>query len=416
MRKLFGTCKLATPRVSCRGLCATAVGLSVLAIAGAAGPVITKNGGPSSRSGMAASAEAEKRAAGLRSFEFYLTATSHSDLIDQYGGVDPVRTQDLSDTPYRNDIIDIAGWKLGRYRRQGPHLIAMQNPNLSQHMTKIEEHVATLVPVGYEGLVVIDYEPWWALWERTPNEPSTEAVDAYDSDYKDDWREYIRENRLYLLDGLTPDEQEDVYKRTYEAFVRTFLLATYYKCKQLRPRAQWSFYNYPQVLIHSDLTPYGVQGYGDLTHRASKLNDEIAWYFEAVDFVSPRIYPSRRVPETWIPSERQPGEISPRVHETWLSSMVRESVRLAKGKPVYPYHSPIFYTTHPFAREPVSRYQHEEVYRILSEAGADGVIIWHAVPDQERLDKWNQLWEDELKPAGINSDRAINGGAAGSGS
>jgi hypothetical protein len=412
MATKFGLCKIAARLGGGRRVLAIGVGLSVLAIAGAAGPVITKNGAPKS-SRMAASAEAEKAAAGIRSFEFYLTATANDPLIRQYGGVDPVRTEDLGGTPYRNDVIDIAGWKLGRYRRQGPHLIALQTPNLSEHMRELELHVPKMVPEGFAGLVVIDYEPWWALWERTPNNPSTDAVDAYDSDYKDDWRDYIRENRTYLLDGLSADEQEAVFKRTYESFVRTFLLATYYKCKQLRPRAQWGYYNYPQVLIHSDLTPHGVQGYGDLTHRASQLNDETSWFYDVVDFVSPRIYPSRRVPENWVPAERQPGEISPRVHETWLASMVRESTRLAKGKPVYPYHSPIFYTTQPFDQEPVSRYQHEEVYRILAENGAAGVIIWHAVQDQERLDTWNQLWENELKPAGINSDRAINGGGSG---
>ncbi|NEO88719.1 MAG: hypothetical protein F6J87_31515, partial [Spirulina sp. SIO3F2] len=205
-----------------------------------------------------------------------------------------------------------------------------------------------------------------------------------------------------------------VYKRTYEAFVRTFLLATYYKCKQLRPRAQWTFYNYPQVLINSDLTPRGVKGYGDLSHEASRLNDEIQWYFDTVDAVVPRIYPTLKLIENWPPDERLPGEISPAIHEAWLSSMVRESVRLAKGKPVYPMHSAIFFTSFPFEREPVERHQHEEVYRILAENGASGVIVWHGVRNRDELALWHQLWENELKPAGINSDSAINGTGSGS--
>lgn len=402
---LFGIRKaLAGPKLALR---TSAVGcvLSVLLIAGAADPVSTWKG---------RAPRLESKPAGERNFEFYLTATANDPLIDQYGGIDPVRTTDLRGSPYRKDIIDIAGWKLGRYRRQGPHLIALQNSNLSKHMQELSQHVPKYVPVDFTGLVVIDYEPWWALWERTPNSPSSAAFDVRDGDYKDDWRDYIREHRTYLLDGLSPDEQEDIFQLTYESFVRTFLLATYYKCKSLRPRAQWSFYNYPQVLIHSDLTPYGVQGYGDLTHRASQLNDEMAWFYEVVDFVTPRVYPSRKVPEVWNPAERQPGEISKSVHEAWLSSMVRESVRLANGKPVYPYHSPIFYTTQPFDNEPVSQYQHEEVYRVLAENGASGVIVWHAVQDQARLDLWRDIWENQLKPAGVNADRAINGSSGGS--
>lgn len=374
--------------------------LSVLAVTGAAGPVVSLSG---------SSKKATSERAGAGDFEFYLSLTANRPLRDELGR-DPFENLDLSDNPYSRNTIDISGWKLARYRRQGPHLIAMQNQNLAEHMAELEKHVPQLVPVGFDGVIIIDYEPYWALWERTPNNASSDAFDAFDSDYKDDWRDYIREFRTYLLDGLNPDEQEEIYKITYEAFMRTFLLATYYKCKALRPRAQWGYYNYPQVLISSDLTPPGVQGYGDLTHYASQLNDQMDWFYEAVDFVSPRIYPSRKVPEVYIPDEVGPGEIRRQVHERWLSSMVRESVRLAKGKPVYPYHSPIFYSNHPFEREAVERFQHEEVYRICAENGAAGVIVWHAVGSRFELTQWDELWENELKPAGVNADRAINGG------
>lgn len=401
---LIGKSSVLTPAQVLRGVFVATVGLAVLAISSASGPVVTLNG----------KAPAPLAGAETTDFQFRLVAFGTDPLVDEFHGIDPVRTTDLEGTPYNQEVIDIPGWRLGRYRRQGPHLMATENPNLSLHMAELERDVPKVVPVDFTGLVVIDYEPWWALWERTPNKDSTGAVDALDGDYKDDWKDYVRSQRAYLLEGLSPEWEEHVYKRTYEAFVRTFLLATYYKCKQLRPRAQWSFYNYPQVLINSDLTGGGVKGYGDLSHQASRLNDEIQWFFDAVDFVSPRIYPVLKVPEQWPPAERLTGEISPSVHEAWLSSMIRESVRLGKGKPVYPMHAAIFFSPHPFALEPVSRYQHEEVYRILAENGAAGVIIWHAVRDREELTLWNQLWENELKPAGINSDRAINGPRGGS--
>ena len=284
----------------------------------------------------------------------------------------------------------------------------MRNPNLSLHMEALEQDVVDLVPVDFTGLVIIDYEGWWALWERTLNKPSSLPIGANDIDYKDDWREYIREHRSYLLDGLTGREQELVYERTYEAFVKTFFLATYYKCKQLRPRAKWGFYNYPQVLIHSDLTPSGVQGYGDLTHEASRLTDQ--WLFDAVDFVAPRIYPSRKVLEDWPPEERKDGEISPAVHEAWLSSMVLESKRLAKGKPVYPLHSAVYFSqTDHLSQQPVDRFQHEEVARILAENGASGIIVWYAASSLEELETWRRLWPEQLRPASINADREING-------
>ncbi len=341
-------------------------------------------------------------------FQFLLAVSTNRPLVDSLG-YDPLARLDLRNTPYTRDVINISGWKIGRYRRQGAHLIALQNKDLSQHLQVLQEHVDELVPVGFTGVVIIDYEPFWALWDRTPNNPSDEPEDAFDSDYKDDWRDYIRAERPYLLDRLSDEQAEAVFKRTYEAFMRTFLLSTYYRCKQLRPRAQWGFYNYPQVLFYSDLTPFGVKGYGDLSHAPSRMNDEIAWYFEAVDVISPRIYPSRRVRESYPPGRRPPGEITTEVHEEWLASMIRESVRLADGKPVLPYHSPIFYSREDFGREAVEQFQHEEVFRILAENGASGVIIWHALATRGELDQWNRLWPDELRPAGINASREIDG-------
>lgn len=387
-------------RTICTGIC-----LSALVFASASGPVVTYTG----------SSNPKMAAAESTPFRFFLVASADQPLVDALGGVDPVKGVDVRQSPFDKEAQVPPGWRLGMYRRQGPHMIALQSPTLSRHLAELERDVPRIVPPDFTGPVVIDYEPWWALWERTPNTPSAGAVDALDGDYKDDWRDYINEHKPHLVQGLSPEQAETIYKRTYESFVRTFLLATYYKCKQLRPRAQWGFYNYPQVLIVSDLTPPGVQGYGDLTHRASRLNDENGWLYETVDFVAPRIYPSRMVVEhNPTTAERQAGRISRSVHEAWLSSMVRESARLAKGKPVYPLHSAIYYTRHDFEHQPVTQFHHEEVFRVLSENGAAGVIIWHAVKDRDGLDQWNSLWQNQLKPAGINANRSINGPGSGS--
>ncbi len=383
-----------------RVLAAALLASIVLVCTLAAGPVVSVSGG---ESGTAEAKQASQ-------FQFLLAIRSNDPLIDSLG-YDPLARLDLRNTPFSREAIDIPGWQIGRYRRQGPHLIAMQNKDLSRHLREIREDVDEKVPVDFTGVVIIDYEPWWALWERTPNTPSTAAFDATDGDYKDDWRDYIRAERSYLVDRLSEEQAESVFKRTYQAFMRTYLLATYYRCKQLRPRAQWGFYNYPQILIHSDLTPFGVQGYGDLSHRASQLNDEIAWYFEAVDVISPRIYPTRKVRERYLPTGRESGEINRSIHESWLASIVRESVRLANGKPVLPYHSPIFYNSREsFDRDPVEQFQHEEIFRILAENGAAGVIIWHALGDEDDLAEWNRFWPNELRPAAVNASRDIDAG------
>jgi len=342
-------------------------------------------------------------------FEFLLSVSAARQ-VREPRGYDPTDRTDTSGTPVSREVKLIAGWKIGMYRRQGPHAIASHSQWMRRHMKELTRDVNRLVPREFTGPVIIDYEPWWALWRRTMDIDSDEGPDARDDDYRQDWRDYIRAERPQLVRGLSEDQAEEVYEATYEAFMRTYLLSTIYKCKQLRPNAQWGFYNYPQVLIHSDLTPYGVQGYGDLTHEASTLNNRNQWLYDAVDFVAPRIYPARQVLPEWPPEGRQPGQINPSVHEMWLSSMVRESVRLAKGKPVYPLHSAIYFSSFPFRRQSVSQYQHEEVFRICAENGAAGVIVWHSVDAEDELDQWWDIWDNKLKPASVNADHKINGG------
>ena len=143
-------------------------------------------------------------------FQFLLAVSTNRPLVDSLG-YDPLARLDLRNTPYTRDVINISGWKIGRYRRQGAHLIALQNKDLSQHLQVLQEHVDELVPVGFTGVVIIDYEPFWALWDRTPNNPSDEPEDAFDSDYKDDWRDYIRAERPYLLDRLSDEQAEAVF-------------------------------------------------------------------------------------------------------------------------------------------------------------------------------------------------------------
>lgn len=371
---------------------AAALGLAVLALAVAgAGP-----GGVAEFSGTGAEQSRQR-------FAFHVELAAHSSL-----GL-PREDIDISGGVWQKNIIDIGGWKLGIWRRQGPHHMAVIRRGMALHVRSLEQRMPSLVPAGFDGYVVIDYEAWWALWERTSNQPSSAPSDALDTDFKDDWRDFIRERRPHLVDGLSAADAERVYEATYEAHVRNFMLTTLYTCKRLRPRAKWGFYNYPQVLVNSDLTPPGVKGYGDLTHEASLLNDQNQWLYDAADFVAPRIYPPFEVlPET-PEGGFKPGQIPVRGHEEWLSSMVREAVRLARGKPVIPIHSAVYYSSQDISLQPVTYFQHREVFRILAENGAAGVIVWHSVATAEELDEYWRMWAEILKPAGEDASREING-------
>lgn len=305
---------------------------------------------------------------------------------------------DLGGLNLRRDVEILYQWRFGKFPYIGPHRHAMDPTWMDKHLEQVREDIDVLIPdPGFAGLAIIDYENWSLNWERTRNKPGEDDPFAIDQDYQDDWREYIRNSRSELLTGLDEAQQEQVFKETYEECAKEIYLATLAECRKARPNAKWSFFAYPVRRYRwRDELPQDVIGYGDLTHRASELNDELQWLWEAEDFLCPALY----APKFTIPEGQKRSndgcEDWPSHFTQFLDSNMAEAERLANGKPVYPVIS-----THYTIEKRDFPWLSDRNLQLSFEAflkNANGAIIWDNIKDQQYNSELQQYMLEHVAP------------------
>lgn len=310
-------------------------------------------------------------------FRYYLCYTTGGD--DRQQGNDWGSQLQFDDWLMDREAVILYQHHLGNFPRAGVHMVYSTPTYMQDHLARVAWAVDKFVPnPDFSGVAIIDYEIWRCEWDRTPNVPSPLGPDAEDRDFKDDWRDHVLMTYPHFK-SMSPSEQEDFLRDTYEQACADFYLATLRLCQEMRPKAKWGFYGYPsKIFKHQTDTPKNVIGYGDHTHRASQINDRLRWMWEAVDALFPSYYAPRYTLLAGEPSQCPNQEASREEDREFLRSNVAEARRLSKGKPVYAvswlrYHTPNkgcrFYE---FLNEINLRNQFEVPYL----AGADGVVLW----------------------------------------
>ncbi|MFG0285533.1 MAG: hypothetical protein ACF8R7_14035 [Phycisphaerales bacterium JB039] len=315
--------------------------------------------------------------AGATDFALYVTLPTNMDVRGTYGE-NLSSLVDMSETPLDPEgAIVVYQGQLGLYPKAGIHLVEMDPDYMDRHFDAMRKNLHRWVPEGYDGVIVVDYEAWWAAWDHNFNFPSRADAAALDQDFKDDWLDYIEQYRPHVIAGKSGTEREIALRDSYEEAAVRFLIATIRECKRLRPDAKWGYYNYPRMLYGSSLTPGGVVGYGDCTHYASEVNDRLAPLWDELDVTAPRVYPPRRtVPDGKVTDKMAENTITQQ--REFLASHVREARRLAPQSLVIPFVSTRYYG----AKTPdVEGHFLNELntylqFTVPKEADADGVLLW----------------------------------------
>lgn len=275
----------------------------------------------------------------------------------------------------RDGMLVLNAGSVGLYPFAGVHVVESDPTYMARHFDRMKHYMGRWTPPGYDGIVMIDYESWWASWDHTVNKPSSGGPEALDKDFKDDWTEYIEQHRPEVIAGKTGVERELALRDSYEEAAMRFMIETLRECRRLYPDARWGYYNYPKGLYGSGLTPRGVIGYGDLSHYASEVNDRLAPLWEAIDVTMPRIYPVR---VTTVDREDKQNENLPEQQYGFITSHVLESKRLAPDKPCIPLGSTRYYG-HPdpaISDSFLTKRNTWMQFAVPRDAGADGVLIW----------------------------------------
>jgi len=167
-------------------------------------------------------------------FQIYSDVETYGPLQNQTG-INWAQRLDWRGAPVDHNVITLYS-DLGEYPREGPHQVLLDPQWMARHFAAIETHVNLKIPDrNWAGMGVIDYEIWWPQWTRT----QSTAQNA--------WRAYIRANRPELLQFLSANEQEAVFKQTFNDAARDFCTATINECRRLRPNAKWGFFGLPRI-------------------------------------------------------------------------------------------------------------------------------------------------------------------------
>ena len=219
--------------------------------------------------------------------------------------VDWAQRVEFDEAPIRKDIYIFYQQFLGHYPQCGLHYLYLHPEVRADHLNKIVRDIQERLPANFDGYVCIDYECWNILWERLVNNPNPSGKpDDLDSDYKDDWRDWIKSSHPEWS-SLSPAEQEELRRVTYNDAAKDFIMSTFQKCKELRPKAKWGYFDGHGTIYGG--TPFGVIGYPpDGRAAASQLNDKAKWFFEVQDVIFPCLTASSKpFPRASAPTSRR---------------------------------------------------------------------------------------------------------------
>lgn len=310
--------------------------------------------------------------------------TVHADIqsyVHELRGSIPVH---LGNAPIQRDVYLITDG-YGLYPKAGPHMIAMDPSYTRRHLAKLRHDIDWHVPKDTPVLCVLDWESWWPVWERNEDEPSSAGHDAADLDFKSDWRDYIRQHRPRLIEGLTPEEQERVFKQTFEAEAQKFFLATLAECKRIRPQATWGVYALP------------FRSYWDYRdeEKAATLrehNDDLAWLWPVVDFIAPSIY-------CFYKSCESGCENTPAEDRAYIEANLAEALRVADGKPVYAYIWGKYHSSNPtYGSQFLNEVNLTNRFQIPFEMGLDGVILFELIRTDAEAREFETYFNQSIVP------------------
>lgn len=248
-------------------------------------------------------------------------------------------------------------WKGRRFNGGLPQLA-----DLNKHLARVRRDVSSTIPdPDWDGFAVIDYEAWHLLWEYMPEL------------YRDESRKVVRSAHPDL-----PETQvEEIARGQFENAAVQFITKTLDLCSQLRPKARWGMYGYPQ------------------TTNPARLKREAELYTH-VDALYPSIYA-----RNWSVQGAKPkqGQAALSRYKNRIDAIIGVSKTIAQGRPVLAYTWPRYNTSNPVYR---NRLLNDlDLAMMLSEplaAGADGVILWGGIMTHTSAVEYQRVFLDRMLP------------------
>lgn len=232
---------------------------------------------------------------------------------------------DFGSAAVRRDVVLLSDLELPSWPSAGLHEIIERPGRLSAILDELPDQAARVLHDNWDGLIIIDFRGWTPLWERYP------------ATLKDRFRRALRQAHPEEVQGLSSPQIEQTCAAAFDTLNRALYLGTIEALRNRWPRAKVSFSFVPPMIFGMDpLLPKATMGYGEhWPNAASTLNDRLRWLVDGMDFVTLTILPWAISTREGEKSDYSRGTIDPVLNWRYLASNLRESVRMARGKPVY---------------------------------------------------------------------------------
>ncbi len=335
---------------------------------------------------------------------------------------------------YSRDIVSSAIFintdQLGLFPLAGPHQMIEDPQWIQRHKDKIVEDIKSLVPESYEGLVCIDYNKWhpnfdWSNYDSVNGYFYEDNVDCFkidfsdtkNSNYKEDFYNWHYCNDKDFINNLYDsgiNNLDSYMKNKWNDISKTFFLSTIQKCKELRPKAKWSFANLP-TRIYKDarlngggpgVLAYGKSSVIDVKSKiannlAQQINNDLSWLYNEMDVIMPFINSSYyTVPNSRVPNASY-NENSIYDDKEFLKSIIKESLRMGYilEKPVVPviYHQ-YNNKTPPYDLTMLNDINISNSIRISFDEGSYGVAFYASLYNDSQISDINYQYSEVINP------------------
>ncbi|XP_065656576.1 uncharacterized protein LOC100204026 isoform X6 [Hydra vulgaris] len=219
---------------------------------------------------------------------------------------------------------------------------------MNEHLRKARLDIINRIPdESFNGLAVIDWEPWRPVWETNW---ATKRI------YKVRSVELVRSKHPHwTLSKLIEKAKQDFEEAAKNFFVNTINLG-----KQLRPKALWGFYGFPDCFAHEE-------NHYQCSPEVQKYNDRLDWLFQSSTALFPSMYLLDEHPD----------------NRDYVLGRLRETLRFASkgvGKnnrniPIFAYHRNI-YENNPLAFNFLTKADLDNTVGLAADIGASGIIVW----------------------------------------
>lgn len=254
----------------------------------------------------------------------------------------------------RQDIVIFYDHRFGLYPRFAGSEVRNggipQVTDMAKHLAQVRKDLDRDMPDrNFAGIGVIDYEGWWPDWETQ----NTEIKRAS--------QQYARQRNP----GKTAAQIDQIAKAEFEVAAKRLMLDTISLCKQLRPKAKWGFYAYPDL--------WKPERFATATY---------AWMWEASDVILPSIYAVKKS----VPDAGRPKATEVKLSD--YKKEIRDTIALSRryagpDKPVLAF---IWFRYHQvnkdYGEQLVNDMDLDAMVNVPKAAGADGVIIWNDITQQ----------------------------------